>query len=308
MKEPCIAVLLAAYNGEQYIGEQIESVLAQSYQNIRLIISDDFSTDNTPALIKQYSLKDDRISVIQSEKRLGSAQANFMFLLKNCTADYYMFCDQDDFWFPDKAAMELKEMQALEKPGMPVLVHTDLSVADKELNRIAESFFQYQKLSKKQPLSVTLIQNNVTGCTVMINSALRELALQKEDTRGILMHDWFLAILASCVGIIGFVDRPTMLYRQHDKNQIGAQNAGSISYLMQKIQNKKGNRKSLYDTFEQSAQIAALYGSQLGASYEILNEYGKNTARKKCERIKICRRYGIWKNTLPRKIGQILFL
>ena len=82
MKDPCVAVLLAAYNGEKYIGQQIESVLTQNYQNIRLIISDDFSSDGTAECIREYALKDERITLLQGEKRMGSAQANFMFLLK----------------------------------------------------------------------------------------------------------------------------------------------------------------------------------------------------------------------------------
>lgn len=308
MKDPCVAVLLAAYNGEKYIGQQIESVLAQSYQNIRLIISDDFSSDGTAEYIRQYALKDERIAVLQSEKRMGSAQANFMFLLKNAEADYYMFCDQDDFWFPDKVETELKKMLVLEKPGLPVLVHSDLSVADSALNVKAESFFRYQGLSKEQPLAAALIQNNVTGCTVLLNPALRALALKKSDTCGMVMHDWFLAILASAMGVIGFVDRPLMLYRQHENNQVGAKDAGSVRYLAQKAADQEGNRRSLQQTFVQSAQIAALYQEELGEAYPMLREYGENTRRNKWQKIQTCRRYGIWKNTLPRRIGQLLFL
>ena len=308
MKNLSVAVLLAAYNGENYIGQQIESVLAQSYQNIRLIISDDFSSDGTAECVRQYALKDDRITVLQSEERLGSAQANFMFLLKNAEADYYMFCDQDDFWFPDKVETELKRMLEIEKPGLPVLVHSDLSVADSDLKLRAESFFRYQGLSKEQPLAAELIQNNVTGCTVMLNSALRTLALKKKDTCGMMMHDWFLAILASAMGVIGLVDRPLMLYRQHEKNQVGAKNAGSVRYLAQKAADWKGNRRNLRQTFVQSAQIAALYQEELGAAYPMLREYGENTRRNKWQKIQICRHYGIWKNTLPRRIGQLLFL
>lgn len=308
MKDPCVAVLLAAYNGEKYIGQQIESVLTQNYQNIRLIISDDFSSDGTAECIREYALNDERITLLQGEKRMGSAQANFMFLLKNAEADYYMFCDQDDFWFPEKVEAELKKMLELEKPGLPVLVHSDLSVANADLTLRAKSFFQYQGLAKEQSLAAELIQNNVTGCTVMLNPALRTLALKNSDTAGMVMHDWFLAILASATGVIGFVDRPLMLYRQHENNQVGAKNTGSVRYLVQKAADRKGVRKSLRQTFAQSAQIAALYQKELGAAYSMLREYGENARCGKWKKIQTCRRYGIWKNTLPRRIGQLLFL
>lgn len=308
MKEPCVAVLLAAYNGEKYIGQQIESLLGQNYSNIRIYICDDCSTDGTEACIEQYAQKDARISVLHSEKRFGSAQANFMFLLQAAEADYYMFCDQDDVWFPDKIEAELQKMQEIETPGIPALVHSDLSVAGADLAVLAESFFRYQKLPKEQGLSSLLVQNNVTGCTVLLNPALRALALKMTDMRDIRMHDWFLAVLAAATGKIGFVDRPLMLYRQHENNQVGAKDAGSLSYIARKAVDIKGNRESLRKTFLQSARIAEIYQEELGPAYEMLREYGKNAGRTKRQIIHVCRRYGIWKNTLSRRLGQLLFL
>ena len=100
MKEK-IDVLLATYNGEKYLKEQIDSILNQTYQNIHLIISDDCSKDETQKILKEYKEKDDRITVYIQEQNLGYIK-NFEFLLEKVESDYYMLSDQDDVWLPEK--------------------------------------------------------------------------------------------------------------------------------------------------------------------------------------------------------------
>jgi hypothetical protein len=143
-----------------------------------------------------------------------------------------MFCDQDDVWLPEKVGVTLKKLQQLESAcgkERPLLVHADFRLVDEKLQVFAESGWQYQKTEpKRTALNRLLVQNVATGCTVMINRALREIALPIPP--GALMHDWWLALVASAFGKIGYLPQPTMLYRQHADNKVGAQ-SWSAAYI-----------------------------------------------------------------------------
>ena len=135
-----VDVLMATYNGEKYLKEQIDSILNQTYQNIQLIISDDCSTDKTRQILRQYE-KDDRVKVFYQEKNLGYVR-NFEFLLKKIENDLYMLSDQDDVWKKEKIE---KSVEKLENEGLD-LVFGDLEVVDENLNTIYESFDKYMKI------------------------------------------------------------------------------------------------------------------------------------------------------------------
>ena len=108
-------ILLATYNGEKFLKEQINSLLDQSYKNWKLLIRDDMSTDCTMAILSDYISKyPDKIKLLKSNKRLGPCQS-FNYLLQKSDSDYVMFCDQDDIWLPEKIELSLKKMRSLEK-------------------------------------------------------------------------------------------------------------------------------------------------------------------------------------------------
>ena len=309
MNQKSVTVLLATYNSEKYVVEQIESIIEQTYKNITILVSDDGSTDNTNNIVDEFIKNDSRIKRIKSEKPLKSAQGNFMFLLSNAQdSDYYMFCDHDDVWCRDKIEKTLSKMIEIEEENLPTLVHSDLFVVDEELKVLSKSMFSSQKLSKEQPLKNALVQNNVTGCTVMINRALKELACKKTDVENLIMHDWFLAILACSMGNVGFVDEPLILYRQHGGNQVGAVDASNAEYIAKKAMDSKGNKNSLINTFAQGKMIAELYKNELGENYSTVEAYGEMLNQNKIQRLCTCIKYGFWKNTLIRKIGQIIYL
>ena len=241
-----ITVLVAAYNGEAYIREQMDSILAQSQGGIHIVVSDDCSSDRTPEILEEYCARyPGRVTAIRREKPSGGAAAHFLGLLSELAraevmpgveaagrepaaaeeftacgysgsvkdqlpvaaagADYFMLSDQDDVWLPQKAEKLLMCMQELEaglKPGTPALVHSDLAVVDENLRVVAHSFFKYQKISpERTALPQLLVQNNVTGGAVMINRPMLELL--KDLPQVCLMHDAWLALLASCYGAIG---------------------------------------------------------------------------------------------------------
>jgi len=224
--QPLVDILLSTYNGQKYLGAQIDSLFSQTYQDWNLIIRDDGSKDGTVEIIKSYRARyPDKLTFVEDASANLGASLNFGRLLEHAGADYMMFCDQDDVWLPDKVELTLHRMLDMEKAfgrDMPLLVHTDLTVVDENLAAVSDSFWKYQKLDpdKGKSFSRTLVYNVMTGCTAMINRRLRDLAVPIPGEA--VMYDWWLVLVASAFGRIGVITRPTVLYRQHGKNVVGA--------------------------------------------------------------------------------------
>ena len=177
----CIDILLATYNGELYIDAQLKSLFEQSFQNFNLIIRDDGSKDRTLEIIHQYQeLYPERIKVITDNDRGLGPAGNFGRLMKYSTASYIMFCDQDDIWLENKIEKTFNTIKKMEEEygvDCPILVHSDLIVVDKNLEVIQQSMSKGQKLESHQnEFHQLLIQNNITGCTMMINQSLLNLS------------------------------------------------------------------------------------------------------------------------------------
>ena len=251
-----IDILLATYNGEKYLHEQLSSILAQTYTDWRIIARDDGSSDSTPEILEHFAEEHaGRLMILHDEdENLGCIQ-NFSRLLSYSDADYSMFCDQDDFWLPDKIEITLKKMKELEKHGEPVLVHTDLRVVDSEKNTLAESFVRLHKLNAlPESRAGLMFKNSVTGCTVMINRRLRELAGELPES--CTMHDHYLAEIALALGRLGFVDRAIILYRQHSGNVCGSHKK-SVVQKIKRILSISGWRSALQRTHAEAEKNLA---------------------------------------------------
>ena len=257
-----VRILLAAYNGEKYIGQMIESILAQDFQDWQLVVSDDQSRDGTPAILEDYAKRyPDRIIHYRSGLHFGNAQGHFLHLLDRFPdAPYIMFCDQDDVWHREKVSGTLEKMKEIEEPSVPAVVHTDLRVVDGQLREMAPSFLAYSGLSgNRLELKHLLVQNVVTGCTMMVNRPLAELANAHRPEGAVLMHDWWLAMIGAALGKTGFWDQATIDYRQHGGNTVGAKDARSLSYILKKIRND-GVRKAMEDTYDQAEVFLETFG------------------------------------------------
>jgi len=221
-----VDILLATHNGAEFLGAQLDSILCQTLENWRLLVRDDCSADATPSILAGYQARfPDKITILSGEDRKLGAAGNFSLLLTAADADYIMLCDQDDVWAPGKIEKSMAVMEGLERlhgPALPLLVHTDLAVTDCGLTPIAGSLWKFQHSDPVNGVALNrlLTQNVVTGCTVMINRALRDLALP--IPAGAVMHDWWLALVSSAFGAMGNIPEPTVLYRQHGANDIGA--------------------------------------------------------------------------------------
>lgn len=231
-----IIILLSTYNGEKYLKEQLDSLFSQTYQNFKIIARDDGNIDNTIEILKSYNIK-----ILDSKENLG-AKRSFADLLNyavvNSDGEYFMFCDQDDVWKNDKVEKTLAKMQEMERKfgDIPILLHTDLEVTDERLNTINSSFMDFQKIDPmKNKFHNLLIQNTITGCTMMINRKLAQICLPIPD--GAIMHDWWIGLTASKFGKIGYLNETTIKYRQHASNTIGAKGF-DISFVLKSVSKK----------------------------------------------------------------------
>lgn len=224
MVSASVSVALCTYNGAQYLNELFSSLLLQTVLPSELIICDDLSCDSTAELA--YSSAQNypfEVRIVVNNTTLG-VTANFSKALTLCTGDYVALCDQDDIWLPERLAVSLRLMRQAELSAgseTPILVHSDLRVIDAEGNVMAPSFIKLRRLQPVQdePLNKLLMQNTVTGSTILMNRALKKIALPIPDQ--VVMHDWWLALMAAARGRIIFEPQPTVLYRRHQQNVMG---------------------------------------------------------------------------------------
>jgi len=302
---------MAVYNGEKYLGEQIESILAQDTDGWRLHICDDRSSDSSFEIALKYSEKYPQlITAYQNEQPSGSACANFIGMLKKSQAEYVMFSDQDDVWKPQKIRLTFAEMKRLEKRfgEYPLLVHTEAEVVDAQLKRLAPRFTEFQGIDPKCcGLNRLLAQNNVTGHTAMINRRLAAL-IKNVPPEKMLMHDWWAGLAAAAFGYIGFVGEPLSMYRQHGNNQLGAVNNRSALAFANAIKNMKKIKARVTATYTQAQAFLEEYA-------DILPQHEKNIVEIYAALPSCCKPVRMWriirrnfrKQSFMTAAGQLLF-
>jgi len=309
-----IDILLALYNGEEYLPEQLDSIERQTYKEWRLIIRDDGSIDGSIEIAKAFREKlPQKVFFYVNEKPTGSAKNNFFKLLYDSESSYVIFCDQDDVWLPDKIEKTYEAMKALEakaKGDIPLLVYTELFVVDASLNIISDSFSHYMNLPQEVSLEKLMIQNTVTGCTVMINTVLKDLLKEVKEPDKILMHDHFAAIIAQSMGKIKKIHKPTIYYRQHQSNSVGAANANSAGYLHRRFKRgRKQFKRDLRDSFIQIDYYLQLYDERLkdNSAKALLEQYSGLRYCSKIKRVIFYLKYGVLKHGFIRKIMQMIW-
>ena len=215
-----VDILLATYNGEKYIREQIDSILNQTYTEFRLLISDDGSKDKTREILEEYKNKDSRIQIFMQENNLGVVK-NFEFLLEKVEAKFYMFSDQDDIWKKEKIEKSLNKI----KEGFD-LVYSDLEVVDENLNVTYESYWKlkgiYSKIKKYNNFESLYLNNFVTGCTIISKKELINKFLPLPNTSKYVLHDYWISLILSQDGKIAYIEEPLIKYRQHKNNKVGS--------------------------------------------------------------------------------------
>lgn len=390
-----ITVLVAAYQGEIYLEEQLDSILNQTYSEMQVLISDDGSTDGTWELARQYAarypgkvrcLRHPREDVAEGpERRVGArnagtqnacvldasakntgdqsvgaqntgdqsagaqntgdqsageqntgdqsagtqnagdqsasaqnsgspavsgihpAAANFFWLLSRAEGDYIMLSDQDDVWREDKAERMLFHMKkAEEKWGAetPILLYSDARVVDSELNEIAPSFLKYQHINpSRNSLNEILVENPATGGAMMFNAAL--LPYVAKAPRQCMMHDWWIALAASCFGHVECVKEPLYSYRQHGRNTLGAKKTGSLEDLKERVKRGEQVRERYDRMFTQASCFLDQFGSRLTKEQvNVLRAYLSLPYQRLRGRMKTVRRYHFHKSSRIQTVAQ----
>lgn len=251
-----ICILLATYNGEKFLKDQIDSIVQQTVDDWILHIRDDGSTDRTSSIIERYTQQyPSKVVFHKDGLHLGACQS-FLQLLRLAHGDYYMFCDQDDVWLPNKIDLTLSKMkQEEEKFIAPILIHTDMTVVDSSLNEIASSFWKQMRLLPQYNTYYDLLAcHNANGCTIMLNEQAKTETLRASDTAP--MHDIWAALAVSAHenGVVTYIEDKTMLYRQHANNVIGSRNT-SISTLLKKIVNIRTIVMYIWDSPKRYAML-----------------------------------------------------
>lgn len=294
-----VKILLSTYNGEKYLRKQIDSLLSQSYGDVEIIVRDDGSSDGTVKIVESYDIK-----LLDDKNNLGakgSFEALMKYTLENTQSEYLMFCDQDDIWDLDKIERSVNRINEMEKEfgDIPLLVHSDLSVIDKNQRVICGSFWEFENIiPSHNSLERLVMQNTITGCTMLVNRKLALLCLPMQS--GAVMHDWWLGLVASCFGKIGILDEDTIKYRQHENNEIGATgfNFASVVHKMFYSKNVLGkNMLQAGEFLESYREVLSLKNRDLLENFVALENQGFFV--KRYNLIK----FGFFKHGVIRNIG-----
>lgn len=308
-----VEIIMAAYNGEKYIKQQIESIMKNTYENIHLTIYDDTKEEQTSAAMTDIlSLMKEKyggkITYKKNAQNKGCTR-NFLEGLQASTAEYTMFSDQDDYWNKDKVELTIEKMKQMEsKYGKetPLVVFTDAIVVDSKLNLIHRSFHRSNHLNtNKLDLAHLLMENKLIGCTMMMNQALKDKIIAiPENAR---VHDWWIALVAATFGKIGYLEESTILYRQHEDNVIGNQEYGS--YIKKRLASLKSQREVIYSNMKQAEEFLEIYRMFLTKEQKaLIGRFANLNKRNWLYRRYAMYRFGYKKSGIPRNLGLLLVL
>ena len=252
-----VQVLLSSYNGEQYIKEQLDSILKQNDVKVELLIRDDGSTDRTIEILREYEKKWNNIQVIYG-KNVGVIES-FFTLIENASMEkeYIAFSDQDDIWLPEKLIRAVRQM----KVGQPMVYCSAKQLVDATLHPLP-SGISYKTV--KTTLENALVENMCTGCTCVINREILQL-LQGRKPQFTIMHDFWIYLVGTCFGTVIYDKESYILYRQHGNNTLGSASS-LLGHYKRRVKNFRKNRGKLT---KQAKEFLKIYA-------EMMTEQNKN--------------------------------
>ena len=300
-----VDIVVTTFNGEKYIAEQLDSLLAQTCRDIRIHIHDDGSTDGTEQIVREYIRKDSRIRWHRNPRNLGYV-FNFLRGVRRTEAEYVMLCDQDDIWYADKVEKTLDAMKKAEKTtgGAPVLVFTDAEIYDGRMGEKRSFQRESHYDTKKVDIAPLLMENKCIGCTVMVNRTLvGRLTHLPKDIR---VHDWWLALIAAAFGRVVYLDEMTLRYRQHENNEIGS--TSFFGYVKNRVESVFEQKRALRATIRQGAVFYGIFKEDLSEDVsEVVRAFATMEEVSRPERWRRIRKYGFTKSGWIRNIG-VFFL
>ncbi len=253
---PEVVVLLSSYNGEKYIQQQIDSILAQQGVSVRLFVRDDGSKDGTPALLAQLAREHANIQ-FTLEENVGLVRSFFRLLERaDARCEFFAFADQDDVWLPEKLSNAVAMLRANDL-AQPLMYCARVEYVDAVLNHLAYSpRYDQHRIG----FGNALVQNIATGCTIVLNRAARDRIISNLPEK-CLVHDWWMYMVVSAFGKVVYDDRPSMKYRQHGGNVIGA-SASFVKNLKNRVR-RFARYSEATRTSTQLREFGRLFGGEL---------------------------------------------
>lgn len=218
-RTPKLCVLLSTYNGEKYLKQQLESLLLQGFNNMELIVRDDGSRDNTLKILGEFngSIR------LFSGTNIGVISSFFELLRNSPDADYFAFCDQDDYWKKNKVSRAVQKLSEISS-DIPAMYCSKTELVIESLGEFKTKGYWPKTPKKPLSLSNALVENVAVGCTIVINKAAKKLLVSRQpEFSNIIMHDWWIYLCVSAFGVVVFDEVPHILYRQHSSNTLGVE-------------------------------------------------------------------------------------
>lgn len=307
-----VDILLATRDSVPFLREQLDSIFSQTFEDWRLNVYDDGSTDATRFTVRQLAAEHPgTVELLEDDGGCGGPVKGFSALLARSTAPYVMFCDHDDVWKPQKIAVSLERMNRLEcelPPETPILVFTDLEVTDRELQTIGTSYWKVQRIDPyRLQFRQLLTQNVPCGCTMILNRALVDLTAPIPPRA--VMHDHWVSLVAAALGRIEYLDEATLLYRQHGGNTMGAAGGSWRRLLARAMTDPVALRTRFYQNVEQARAFLERFGSRLRLSdRKAVAAFAALREQSFLSRRVTLLRYGILKSGLARNLGTLAIM
>lgn len=237
MIDTSVTVIMATYNGENYLREQLDSIINQTYKNFSLVVHDDLSSDRTWDILKEYAEKYDSITIGKNKKRLGVVK-NFQNLIEYSSSEYIALCDQDDIWDLNKLEIAIENLEKNKKRDLPMLFHSDLRVVNKNNQLLFPSYFKMRGyyFPAIKSLDILLGRSGVMGNTIVMNQALKKEILP--FPMGLSVHDYWIGLINEIVGKRITYREPLVSYRLHNDNTSNSYSAvhqNSFLRIFQKL-------------------------------------------------------------------------
>lgn len=295
-----VAVLLCTKDGERFLAQQLDSIHAQTFSDWKIWCSDDGSRDATLSLLNQYELEWGGKLSVQPGPERGFA-ANFLSLVykKEIQADYYAFSDQDDIWEPNKLARALAWLEKVPS-SVPALYCSRTKLIDERGHETG-----FSPLFNRPPSFANALTQCIGGGNTMVfNHAARCLLQHTADINKIVTHDWWVYLLVSgCGGRVYFDPIPSLSYRQHDNNLVGANMGGGARFL--RVHRLFLGQFRDWNTinFEALQVVSHLFTAE---NRQILDQWGKIRTQHLFHRLVGLSRLGLYRQTLAGNIGMLI--
>jgi glycosyltransferase involved in cell wall biosynthesis len=284
-----VQVLLSTYNGERYLKPLLQSLLAQDYYQIQILIRDDGSTDNTAALLRQYAAARAEIEV-DFGQHIGFVQSfSNLIAMASRAVDYIALCDQDDVWKPEKISRAVAFLNRC-PPNLPALYCSRAALVNHELKLLGYSAVPKKGLSFRN----ALVENRVLGCTTLFNAAA--LRLLTGFPAECVSHDWWIYLVISAFGIVFYDPQPKVLYRQHPANVFGM-SAGAIERWKTKVRAFRLDGKSRL-IVRQAEEFLRIYGPSLETEQKKIVERFLNSRRRVWPRLRYALSCDVYRQSL----------